>query len=270
MATPSHDAWSQWRGGRIRALTSVPGNLALVSYQPVGHTPAPIDVVPGATVRRAGDLEGVVICAQASQELLVDGAVIDGDTFVSRLRPDGTPIIQWRRYRLDVFTLDGTDYELRVYDVQAENLANFDGIETYDFDESLVVKGTFASYDATDHVPWDFTRAADAGHTKRVPGTITVQLYGKTHELVAFLDGSELVLVFADATTGVESYAPGRFLRIHCPQTNGEVSIDFNQSFVPPCGFSDFYSCPIPPIQNKLSVPVRAGEKRVRWKTPRH
>lgn len=74
------------------------------------------------------------------------------------------------------------------------------------------------------------------------------------------------MLVFADGTTGDETYAPGRFLRLPDPSPDGEIEVDFNYAIVPPCGFSDYYSCPIPPPQNRIVVPVTAGEKKAIWK----
>ncbi|WP_433334517.1 DUF1684 domain-containing protein [Spirillospora sp. CA-294931] len=265
MSSPS-DAWHAWRSARLEAVTSVPGNLALVSYQPVGAAPEPIEGVPDATVRRAEGKEGVLVTAPSALGMRVDGAPIDGETFVPRLGADGTPVVRCGHLSFDVFSLDGTDHELRVYDDRSENLRLFAGIDAYDHDPSLAVEGVFTAYDATDQVAWDFTRAQDSGHTKKVPGTITLHLGGEPRELLAFLDGNDLVLVFADATTGRETYAPGRFLRIPRPEADGAVTVDFNRAFVPPCGFSDFYSCPIPPPQNRLPVPVRAGEKRALWK----
>jgi uncharacterized protein (DUF1684 family) len=111
----------------------------------------------------------------------------------------------------------------------------------------------FTPYDATDPVPWSFTRASDSGRAKRVPGTIIVNVEGTSYELLAFLDDDHLVLVFADATTEGESYTPGRFLRVPRPKARDTIAVDFNYAFIPPCGFSDFYSCPIPVPLEKSS-----------------
>jgi len=259
----------QWREARLRAVAATPGNLSLVSYQPVLQEPAPIEVIPGATVRRAGERDGVIVAAEPALGVEVDGTPVSGDTFVPRLRPDGGPLIRHERHLIDVFSLDGADYELRIYDEHAENLSNFAGIDVYDFDEALVLDGVFTRYAVTGRVPWEFTRSTDTGHTKRVPGTIAVAVEGTQYDLLAFLDGDDLVLVFADATTGSESYAPGRFLRMPRPPADGAVRIDFNRAFLPPCGFSDFYSCPIPPPQNRIAIPIRAGEKRALWREAR-
>lgn len=262
--------WQQWRDARSRGLLSVPGNLALVAYQGVDADAAEVEFLPGVTVRREPGTPGVLVSAPPGACVLLDGQPIDGEAFVGRLRPDGTPLLHAGRYWIDAFSLDGSDYELRIYDEQAANLTNFDGILYYDYEPALVVQGEFRAYESTDAVAWEFTRSSDTGHTKQVPGAFIVTLDGERHEMLAFLDGNELVLVFADATTGAESYAPGRFLRVPKPHDSDDLVVDFNRTFIPPCGFSDFYSCPIPPATNRLPVPIRGGEKRVAWKHPRY
>lgn len=166
--------------------------------------------------------------------------------------------------------LDGTDYELRRYDADAPGLDNFIAIEYYPYDPALVLTGALRAYETTATVPWAYTREADQGHTKQVPGLLGLTIGDTEVELLAFADNGVLVLTFADSTTGAESYAPGRFLKLDLPGADGVVEVDFNRTIIPPCGFSDFYSCPLPPRQNRLTVPIRAGEKSVSWTRPRH
>lgn len=264
--TAARDEWKAWCEERTRAVTAVPGNLALVSYQPVEAEPAPVEGMEHVRASRTPDLEGVRLEIGEGPEVLVDGRPIEGEAVVGRLRPDGTPIVACGPVRLDVFSLDGSDYELRIYDERSEKLAEFDRIERYDYDPELVVEGEFRALGEREQVAWEFTRPEDVGHTKTVPGVVALPVGDETRELQGFLDGDHLVIVFADATTGAESYAPGRFLRIPAPRTSGAITVDFNRAFIPPCGFSDFYSCPIPPAANKLPIPVRAGERRVAWR----
>lgn len=263
------EAWRAWCQERVRSVASRTGNLALVGYQPVSVLPVRIEQVPG-TFALAKSGAGVVVRVDGNDGITVDGELVDGPVFVARLRPDGTPVIRSGRYSLDVFSLDGTDFELRIYDAEAANLDNFKIIDVYDYSPDLVVEGSFRPFAGTRQVPWDFTRSADSGHVKKVPGAIALAIGGTTYELLAFVDGDHIVLVFADETSGGESYAPGRFLRMPRPDAAGSVTLDFNRAFVPPCGFSDFYSCPVPPGQNRISAPIRAGEKKVLWREPRY
>lgn len=270
MDDPRQQAWQDWRESRLAGVRAVPGNLALVAYQPVTSSDEPVGGIDGATVRRDQDRAGILLIARPDLGVTVDGVPVDGEVFVPRAMPSDPAFIRHGRLWMDAFSLDGTDYELRVYDEGAANLAAFDGIEVYAFDPEASLVGSFEAFGSIDQVAWAFTRAADTGHRKKVPGSLVVEAGGSEHRLSAFLDGDDLVLVFADATTGVESYAPGRFLQLPPPTDDGQVVIDFNRAYIPPCGFSDFYSCPVPPIQNRLDIPIRAGEKRVLWKQPRH
>lgn len=269
-------SYEQWQNERRAAVTSRTGNLALVGYQPVRSAdPQPIDDGIPASVALASDGRGVLLTARAEDGVTVDGEPVDGTVTVGLLTADGTPIIACGRHSIDVFSLDGSDLELRIYDSASENLENFDHIAYYDEDPALALRASFRPHASSERVAWDFTRASDAGHTKQVPGVLDVEIDGVRHELAAFLDGSVLVLVFADGTTGAESYAPGRFLKLPMPDGAGEgapvaVTLDFNRCFIPPCGFSDFYSCPIPPAQNRIGAPIRAGERSVEWKRPRY
>lgn len=262
-------SFTQWREARHAYVTAPTGNLALVDYQAVTEAAEPVRDWP-ATVRRVAGEAGVRIVAAAADQVLADGAPIDGEVFVARLGGDGRPLISWGTQSADAFSLDGSDYELRFYDSASDGLENFDGIEYYDYDPGLVVPAILKPYETTGVVPWEFTRASDTGHTKRVPGVLALELRGEQFELLAFLDNDVLVLTFADGTTGKESYAPSRFLKLDPPGPDGALVADFNLAIIPPCGFSNFYSCPLAPLQNRLTVPVRAGEKIVRWKRPRY
>jgi uncharacterized protein (DUF1684 family) len=87
---------------------------------------------------------------------------------------------------------------------------------------------------------------------------------GKEYRLDAVLEDpadKELFVMFADATSGKETYGAGRFLYVPLP-ANGVVRLNFNKAYNPPCAFNEFATCPLPPFQNRLSaLRVDAGEK---------
>jgi len=74
-------------------------------------------------------------------------------------------------------------------------------------------------------------------------------------------EGDVLFFVFKDLTSGRETYPPGRFLYTDLPQ-NDEVVLDFNRAVNPPCAFTPYATCPLPPAQNHLAVRIEAGELR--------
>ena len=96
------------------------------------------------------------------------------------------------------------------------------------------------------------------------PGKIVFEVDGKTYKLDAVEETAELLqVIFGDETNGIESYPSGRFLYVTRPGPDGKVVIDFNKSFNPPCAFSPFATCPLPPKQNILPIRVEAGEKTI-------
>lgn len=263
--------WTEWVQQRRAGVTGPVGNLALVAFQPVGSEAIDIPGLPCSASRSADDAGVWVDPRQGRLEIARSDPrswePVAGRTFVPRLTAAGVPLLRAGDRTADVFSLDGSDYEIRIYDAKAPKLGAFEEIEVYGYDPAWRVPARLESYDETEQVPWEFTRTTDTGHTKTVPGSITAEIAGDRYQFTAFADGDHLVLVFADETSGRESYAPGRFLRF-APPAEGESSLilDFNYAFIPPCGFSDFYSCPIPPAQNRIAAPVRAGERKVLWK----
>lgn len=256
--------WREWCEQREASLRGIPGNLALIANQPLTADPVLVDEVPGLMAWHTPGEAGVGVRFDDGVAAEIDGMPVTGDGFLPRLGAGG-PFLRSGAMWVDAFSLEGAAYELRIYDEQAPALTDFAGIETYPYDPEMVRPAHFTAYDEVAAIPWEFTKEVDTGRPKSVPGEVTIELADGPVTLLAFKDGSELVLVFADGTTGVESYAPGRFLRIPLPESDTDLTVDFNRAFVPPCGFSNFYSCPIPPAQNRLTVPIRAGEKCAAW-----
>jgi uncharacterized protein len=96
-------------------------------------------------------------------------------------------------------------------------------------------------------------------------GTLEFTFEGERRSLGAFVeDGTQqitnLFVPFADLTTGMDSYAAGRYLDIE-PTTTGYYTIDFNRAYNPYCAYNATYECPFPPPSNRLNVAIRAGEK---------
>lgn len=276
--TPADDpraAHLAWQQERLRQVSGPAGNTALVDYQPVGVDEVQVRGLP-ATVRRVPGENGVRLRPTGEVTLLTaDGSrELTGETFVDCLGADGFPLLRSGDITVDAFSLDGAESELRIYDAAAPARLAFAGIEVVDYDPSWVIPATFRPAGEIRRTPWGFTRASDDGHTKAVPGTVSATIDGTGYEFTVFADGHHLVLVFADGTTGRTSYAPGRFLRFPAPEapataagqdpTGRPLTLDFNRAFVPPCGFSDFYSCPIPPAENRVSAPIEAGELRAK------
>ncbi|KAA0962067.1 MULTISPECIES: DUF1684 domain-containing protein [Microbacterium] len=155
------------------------------------------------------------------------------------------------------------EHGLRVWDADAPAIRAFDRIDTYEYDPAWVLEGHFTPVSGERRVSFEHIR--DNGGTRDlvVPGDIRVELDGREYDLAAFDDGGTLLLVFGDETNGSETYGSGRFLFVQLRDDEGTVVLDFNRAFVPPCGFSAQYNCPLPPASNRFPLPIRAGEKNV-------
>ena len=95
------------------------------------------------------------------------------------------------------------------------------------------------------------------------PGALQFQRDGKSYTIEALDEGGEgLSLIIADRTSGHETYGAGRYLDVSRPDASGNVTIDFNRAYNPPCAFTSFATCPLPPNQNRLDLAITAGEKK--------
>jgi uncharacterized protein (DUF1684 family) len=95
-------------------------------------------------------------------------------------------------------------------------------------------------------------------------GTLRFSLKGQRLQLTAFSEVgqrvSRLFVPFADATSGEETYSAGRYMELD-PTATGIYVVDFNGAYHPFCYYNEEYDCPFPPAENRLAVPIRAGER---------
>lgn len=100
-------------------------------------------------------------------------------------------------------------------------------------------------------------------------GVVSFEVEGQPAQLAIYKsdDHDELFLPFRDATSGNETYGAGRYLEPEA-LASGEIVVDFNLAYNPFCAYSEDYSCPLPPVENWLKIPIRAGEKA--FEKPEH
>jgi len=155
------------------------------------------------------------------------------------------------------------EHGLRLWDAAAPAIRAFDRIDAYEYDPAWVLEGHFTPVAGDRRVSFEHIRDNGGSRDLVVPGDIHLELDGQEYTLAAFDDGGTLLLVFGDRTNGTETYGSGRFLFVELRDDEGTVVLDFNRAFVPPCGFSAQYNCPLPPASNRFPLPIRAGEKNV-------
>lgn len=98
---------------------------------------------------------------------------------------------------------------------------------------------------------------------QKTAGTLHFTIDGTAYTLDAINEGGNTLFVaFADATSGNQTYGSGRFIDVEMPDESGNTFIDFNKAYNPPCAFTAFATCPLPPAQNRLTIAITAGEKK--------
>ena len=157
---------------------------------------------------------------------------------------------------------------VRVKDSASPARAAFEGLEYYPLDPAWRVEARLEPEEgATVAVPNVLGQVEDV----RAPGVLVFRSpEGEELRLTPMQDapGDELFVVFGDATNGKGTYGGGRFLYAEAPDEEGRVVLDFNRSYNPPCAFTPYATCPLPPDENELSVPVEAGEKSYAGEIP--
>lgn len=154
----------------------------------------------------------------------------------------------------------GERLALRTWDTESPRRRAFVGIDHFAVDPAWRIRGRLQrAGDRTIRVPDVIGDVTDQAS----PGSVVFSVDGRELRLDALEGGAagELWLVFGDATNSVTTYAGGRFLYTAAPDPDDELWIDFNRAYNPPCVFSAYATCPLPPPQNRLPIAIEAGEK---------
>jgi uncharacterized protein (DUF1684 family) len=155
-------------------------------------------------------------------------------------------------------------YGLRIKDSDAPTRLDFQGLDYFDIDPSWRVEAKWEAYDP----PHEVEEPNVLGKMDKVvvPGAAVFTREGKSYRLEPVIEtpgDKNLFLVFADKTSGHETYGAARFLYTEPPR-DGKVILDFNTAYNPPCAFTPYATCPLPTKQNRLDLRVTAGEKKYR------
>ncbi|MGB2591359.1 MAG: DUF1684 domain-containing protein [Candidatus Acidiferrum sp.] len=158
-------------------------------------------------------------------------------------------------------------YALRVKDSKSPTLVGFHGLNWYPPNVKYRVTAKWIPYNP----PKSITLATLAGTTysQPVPGVAEFQLEGKTYRLEPVLEdpaATQLFFILKDTTSAMTTYHACRFLYTVLPSHGldqpGELVLDLNRLENPPCAYTQFATCPLPPPQNRLAIALPVGEKR--------
>ena len=263
----------QWKAKRLAGLKSEDGWLSLIGLfwlkegenrfgsAATNEIVLPEDKAPAqaGTLRLAGGK--VTLEAKPGSGIKSGGQEVT--TLELKSDEDGAPTM------LELGSLSfhvikrGDRLGLRVRDRENPSRAEFKGTDYYPADRKWVVSARFEPYEPPKKVPILNVLGMETEET--APGALAFEVGGREYRLQALKEKGEeqLFIIFADQTSGKETYGAGRYLYADPPGADGRVTLDFNRAYSPPCAFTRYATCPLPPAANRLPLRVEAGEKYV-------
>ncbi|MDZ7372133.1 MAG: DUF1684 domain-containing protein [candidate division KSB1 bacterium] len=173
---------------------------------------------------------------------------------------DGEPTILTHRSLLFYVIKRGDRFGIRLKDTESDLLKRFKGIDCYPIDSNWAVPARFQPYENGKTI--SIINALGQTVQETCPGALVFTREGQEYRLdIVGQAESDYFIVFGDATNGEETYGGGRFLYVPRADAEGKTVIDFNKAYNPPCVFTPYATCPLPPPQNILPFRVTAGEK---------
>lgn len=263
--------WEDWRAERRARLTAPDGWTTLIGLAFPEPGTRTIGAAPDADVvldsprapEHAGVLEvddhGITYRPAEGVDARVDGETVSEVALVSDADVDPT-IVELGSVSFFVIERSGRR-AVRSRDAEHPARTELAPIPTWDHDPSWRLDGRFVPHAEPTTLPVPNV----LGVTDDVPspGRVEFEIDGVPHALVAMDGGDgELFLVFGDTTNRSETYGGGRFLYTSAPDPDGRLIVDFNRATNPPCAFTPWATCPLPPPVNRLDVAIPAGEKR--------
>ncbi|MCU1286891.1 MAG: hypothetical protein JWO13_3241 [Acidobacteriales bacterium] len=162
---------------------------------------------------------------------------------------------------LTMFVINrGDKFGIRLRDKNSRMRKEFSGLTYYKIDPKLRIVADFIPYDPPKKIKIPTLLGTSVDQPS--PGRAEFVIAGKKFTLEPTVeDADTLFFVFKDTTSGSETYGAGRFLYT-LNAKDGKLVLDFNKAENPPCAFTPYATCPLPPPENRLSIPIRAGEMK--------
>jgi uncharacterized protein len=277
-AWPDPPDWTAWKAKRLESIAGTNGWATLVGlfWLPEGNSTMGSnasnifvlrpEVAPsriGTFIRTGTNIEFV---AQPGVEATANHTRVER----LNLRSDGagaSPTVVTVGQLRFFLIQRGERLGIRAKSPMAPTRVHFLGLDYFPYQLEWRVDGRFEAVPAGMTVQIaDVTGSVKA---ETVAGAVTFDVGGKPYRLLALDDDEthDLWLIFKDRTSGATTHGGGRFLHVAKPGPDGRLTVDFNFSYSPPCTFTPFATCPLPPRENHLTLAIPAGEKKYRGET---
>ena len=257
-----------WRASRHERLSQPDGWLTLVGLEWINDGESRIGSAADNDIQLSGGPAywGSVFLVDKklsfqnadSKNVKINDQVLDQADLVADTEDEPTLVSSGT---LSFHAIFRESYALRIKDSQAKTLSHFDGVENYPISESWRINGRFILAGEGENIEI----ANVLGQISETPvlGAFEFEMDGKTHSLLGIgtEESEQLWFIFADRTSGHDTYGAGRFLYSDGMPEGGHLTVDFNKAYNPPCAFNPYSTCPLPPQRNRMDIMVVAGEK---------
>jgi len=246
------DDTAKWRAEYEASLKAPNGWLSVAGLfwlhegdNVLGSDPQSDVVLPASAPKRAGVMH------------LVKGKVTFNNRKLKSDDPGPPDVIRIGDVALSIVDRGGKT-GVRLRDPNAETRRNFTGCNWFSADPAWRIRAKWVAYPQPKKIA--ITNILGMTDQEPSPGYAEFTVKGKTMRLEPVTEDGALFFIFKDATSGKTTYGAGRFLDATMPKA-GQVELDFNKAYNPPCAFTAFATCPLPPRQNVLAASIEAGEK---------
>ena len=169
----------------------------------------------------------------------------------------GTGGLYYKNWKWSIIKRGG-EYALRLRDLNHLRIQEFTATPTFDYNSTFRFSAKLIPrFNQTLDVPNVLGQLI----SWKVIGILQFEFGGQDFELLVLDELGKLFVLFSDETSALQTYPTGRYLYVNPPDTKGMTTLDFNYAYNPPCAYTEFATCPIPPKSNRLPFPVLAGEK---------
>lgn len=248
-----------FRRARLEAVTAPTGDAALIGTFWITE-PTELDGFPGSWAPNAAGPTGLRYVAPDDGTVTAEVAPVAGPCLVAPASQGGAVLRHGPSRRATVLHWPGLGTAVRIWDAAEPAAAGIAAIENYPYDAGWRIEGPYTPHERT--VDYAYHGHGGRLEGRHVVGAIALTIEDRDAVLLVTRNASGLTAVFGDATNGRETYGGGRFVAVTEAQ-GGRAVVDFNMATLPPCAFSPHFDCPLPPPQNVIKGPVRAGEKRI-------
>ena len=246
-----------WQKQRNIDVTGPQGDLSLIAMHDLA-VETHVKEIAGLWKPSNEKSPGLTLTATASDELYINGKLVEGTV---NLVADITVVQAANGITAMATSQPGSLHLLAIWDEHCPALKTFSHIDHFEYNEHAIFTGKLIQ--GSNMV--EFSHTADTSTEARTHesiGVIKVEIDGENYSLVPFKTGPYSIVIFRDATSGNETYGMGRMLVID-HLDDDTVQLDFNKAFLPPCAFSPYFNCPMPPLGNRIQSKVKAGEKQI-------